>query len=347
MIPGNRNKKSDVLLTRKARYSRMRKGLRGIAFMMALALALCCTVSALGEGQKYQIEENTGDTRASYPYKVVTESAVLYLAKADIELLGEETFYEGMYKLLENMDQDFADAREVMKGFLKEEVAPIPIYTTFAGKSETVTDGAGAEYFGKEKRIIRLYTGWDAAERGLLHEYAHYLTYSCATFEIPTTAWGECIAEYISEIACRNNMARSDNYGMAEEIKEIFAANGWVDEEGYPDFRVYYHGWAWLMEQPFNIGEHYMAVCNSVMTMTETQQEHPMINSITYKEAGCFTDFLVERFGKDLVFTHLNVDGKGFQEAYGKSFEELFTEWKQENTKLCEEWGIVSLMNGN
>ena len=50
----------------------MGKGLRGIAFMMALALALCCTVSALGEGQKYQIEENTGDTRASYPYKVVT-----------------------------------------------------------------------------------------------------------------------------------------------------------------------------------------------------------------------------------------------------------------------------------
>ena len=311
---------------------------------MVMLLSLCCAVSALGEGQRYQIEENTGDTRVSYPYKVVTESAVLYLAKADIELLGEEAFYDGMYKLLENMEQDFADAREVMKSFLKGEAAPIPIYTTFTGKSEKVTDGAGAEYFDKEK-CIRLYTGWDAAVRGLLHEYAHYLTCSCATFEITTQAWRECIAEYISEIACRNNMARSINYGMAEEIKEIFAANGWVDEEGYPDFRVYYHGWAWLMEQPFNIGEHYMAICNSMMTMTETQQKHPMINSITYKEAGCFTDFLVERFGKDLVFTHLNVDGKGFEKTYGKSFEELFTEWKQENAKLCEEWGIVSLIN--
>ena len=71
-----------------------------------------------------------------------------------------------------------------------------------------------------------------------------------------------------------------------------------------------------------------------------------MISSITYEEAGCFTEFLVERFGKDLVFTHLNVDGKGFQKTYGKSFEELFTEWKQENAKLCEEWGVVSLMSG-
>ena len=78
----------------------MRKGLRGIAFMMALILVLCCTVSALSEGQKYQIEENTGDNQKNYPYKVVTESAVLYLGKADIELLGEEAFYEGMYKLL-------------------------------------------------------------------------------------------------------------------------------------------------------------------------------------------------------------------------------------------------------
>ena len=217
----------------------MRKGLRGIAFVMALILGLCCSVSALGEGEKYQIEENTGDTRVSYPYKVVTESAVLYLAKEDIELLGEEAFYDGMYKLLENMDRDFADAREVMKGFLNGEVAPIPIYTAFTGKSETVTDGGDAEYFGKEKRIIRLYKGWDAAVCGLLHEYAHYLTCSCATFEITTQAWRECIAEYISEIACRNNMARSNNYGMAEQIREIFAANGWVDEKGYPDFRVY------------------------------------------------------------------------------------------------------------
>ena len=150
----------------------MRKGLCGIVFVLALVLALCCAVGALGEGQKYQIEENTGDTRVSYPYKVVMESAVLYLAKADIELLGEEAFYDGMYKLLENMDQDFADAREVMKDYLNGEVAPIPIYTTFTGKSEDATDGVGAEYYGNPK-CIRLYKGWDMAEYALLHEYAH------------------------------------------------------------------------------------------------------------------------------------------------------------------------------
>ena len=250
-----------------------------------------------------------------------------------------------MYKLLENMDQDFADAREVMKDYLNGEVVPIPIYTTFTGKSEDATDGVGAEYYGNPK-CIRLYKGWDTAEYALLHEYAHYLTCSCATFEMTTQAWRECIAEYISKIACRNNMARSHNYGLVEQEKEVFAANGWVDEEGYPDFRVFYHGLAWMMEQPVNIGMPYVAVCNSVMTMTETQQEHPMISSITYEEAGCFTEFLVERFGKDLVFTHLNVDGKGFQKTYGKNFEELFTEWKQENAKLCEEWGVVSLMSG-
>ncbi|MBR5961069.1 MAG: hypothetical protein IKZ98_08735 [Clostridia bacterium] len=322
----------------------MRKGLRGAAFVMVLVLALCCTVSAPGEGQKYQIEENTGDNQKNYPYKVVTESAVLYLGKADIELLGEEAFYDGMYKLLENMDRDFADAQEALKGFLKGEVAPIPIYTDFIGRAEEAQLYSGY-YYGPE-RGIRLFHDWEQAASVLLHEYTHYLTYGCATVEVTAGAWGECIAEYISRIACRNYTARAWHYGLMEEEKTVFAANGWVDEEGYPDYRVYYHGVAWMFGQPLAIGTHYMAVCDNTMTMTKEQQEHPMINSISEPEGGCFMDFLVGRFGKDLVFTHLNVDGKGILETYGKSFTELFAEWKQENAKLCEEWGITSLVNG-
>ena len=316
----------------------MRKGLREIAFMMILVLAMCCTVGAPGEEQKYRVQENTGNNRTSYPYKVVTESAVLYLAKADIELLGEEAFYNGMYQLLENMDRDFADAREVMKGFLNGEVAPISIYTDFSGRAEEAPY-YGGYYYGPEKGI-RLFHNWETASGVLLHEYAHYLTMSCATAEVQSGAWGECIAEYISQIACRNNMARTCHYGMPEEEKTIFAANGWVDEDGYPDNKVYYHGVALMIGQPFRIGVRYLAVCDNMMTMTKEQQEHPTFNSISLPEGGCFMEFLVDLFGKDLVFTHLNIDGKGILETYGKSFAELFAEWKHENRKLCEEMGI-------
>ncbi len=57
--------------------------------------------------------------------------------------------------------------------------------------------------------------------------------------------------------------------------------------------------------------------------------------SVTYHQAACFVDYLVKKFGKDYVFTHMDGTAKEFKEAYGQEFEELFGEWKAENIRMC------------
>ena len=55
------------------------------------------------------VENNPEKNQQRYPYRVVTDSAVLYLSRDDIELLGEEKFYAGLELLLAGMEKDFAE----------------------------------------------------------------------------------------------------------------------------------------------------------------------------------------------------------------------------------------------
>ena len=75
----------------------------------------------------FVIEENDSKDeakRATYPYVVRTQSSIWYLAADDIELLGEEAFFAGLEEILGMVDLDFADAREALKDYMREEVAP-------------------------------------------------------------------------------------------------------------------------------------------------------------------------------------------------------------------------------
>ncbi|MGX8688009.1 MAG: hypothetical protein ACSW8K_09465, partial [bacterium] len=83
----------------------------------------------------YAVEENGRDNKAVYPYVVHTESSTWYLAKDDIDLLGEEEYYAGLRDILEGMEADFADARDALEGYIQEEIPPVDIYTDFCGKA--------------------------------------------------------------------------------------------------------------------------------------------------------------------------------------------------------------------
>ena len=80
------------------------------ALILAILLLLLPVVSCT-EQTVYQKEENTGRDKDSYPYIIRMPSAVWYLAKADIELLGQDAYYEGLYAVLDDAEADFADAR--------------------------------------------------------------------------------------------------------------------------------------------------------------------------------------------------------------------------------------------
>jgi len=115
------------------------------AFILAVLL-LSLSVISCAERAGYQKEENTGRNKNSYPYIIRMPSAVWYLAKADIELLGEDTYYEGLYAVLDDAEADFADARAALEGYIPQEIPPLDIYTDFCNKAEfSKTFGA---YYG-------------------------------------------------------------------------------------------------------------------------------------------------------------------------------------------------------
>ncbi len=97
-----------------------------VLLLLSASLSACAGSSAAPQTGPV-VEDNTGRDRALYPYVVHTPSATWYLAAKDIELLGEDAYYEGLYALLENQEQDFADAREVLKGYVPEELSLIHI----------------------------------------------------------------------------------------------------------------------------------------------------------------------------------------------------------------------------
>ena len=107
---------------------------RILTFFLAVLFSLPAISCAEQTG--FQKEENTGWNKDSRPYIIRMTYAVWYVSKADIDLLGEDAYYEGLYAILDDAEEDFADARAALKGFIPDEIPPIDIYTDFCNKAE-------------------------------------------------------------------------------------------------------------------------------------------------------------------------------------------------------------------
>ena len=213
------------------------------------------------------IEENLLDNRAAYPYVVRTGSSTWYLAKDDIALLGEEDYYAGLSEILEDMEPDFADARAALAGHLREEIPPADIYTDFSGKAG-ISETAGA-YYNERSNFIKLFHGWDTAKESLLHEYVHYLTLHCTEVPASEGFWAEGIAEYISNIVCKNRMLRSTNMGFSDEEALFYKDHGaWDEEEDCIDPKLYCFGTAQVIAQGQLVGMEYFSVSDVTITRT-------------------------------------------------------------------------------
>lgn len=88
------------------------------------------------------------------------------------------------------------------------------------------------------------------------------------------------------------------------------------------------------------LGQRYMAVCNSMMLMTEQQLEKPSMTALSYYEAACFLDYLTGRFGEEKIFAHMNIGQKEMEELCGMSFQELFADGEAYNLALFNELGM-------
>ena len=285
--------------------------------------------------------KNDGNNSVSYPYLVCTDNATWYISKADMELLGESEYLAGLESTLPLVEADFTDAQAVFEGYLTDPVPPVDIYTDFSAKTEVAQSGrpVGAIYRMSDRRIY-LYGSWSQTSFTLLHEYTHYLSMTCADLGLKSGFWAEGLADYVAHFLCENSLVRSINFGLDENGVAFFKAHGLCDEEGNIEPKKYYYGESAQMHRAENLGQQYFAVSGYTMTLRESQMQHPLMSSASYFEAATFMDYLVENYGKDTVFAHLDTRQEDFESVYGKDFETLFLEWAQYDLELCEALGI-------
>ena len=319
----------------------MRK-IAALLFILSVMITLSAvTTGAAEQSREYPVEENTAENKATYPYIVRTESAVWYLSKDDIDLVGEDAFFEGLREILQSQDADFADARAALAGFLRDEVEPIEIRTDFCGKagiSETEIIGA---YYNQRSNFIKVFRGWEVAKAALLHEYVHYLTIHCTDTPVAHGLFAEGIAEYISEIVCSNRMKRDFSRSLSEEEKSFFKARGaWDQEEDCLDPRLYEFGMAECYAQGITLGTEYLSTEDIVTVRTAEIQQNPTAETISHEEAACILAYLVETFSGETVLSHLNMDPAEMEQVFGEGFEDIYRHWKEWNTEFFGALGM-------
>ena len=310
---------------------------RALCLLLAL-LMLSVLLAACGSPSKPKIEENKGENAGTYPYVVHTKSANWYLAADDIALLGEDAFYEGLYAILENQEQDFADAREALKGFIDAEIPPIEIHTDFCNKA--VISGIAGAYYHPQRNFIKVFDSWEMAETTLLHEYVHYLTIHCTQQPATIGFYAEGVANFISAIVCKNRMARSVNFGRSEQELAIFKAGGaWDESESCLDLPKYFFGTAQVFAMGGMNGMEYYSVSDIMESRTEPPAE-PLIWHVSHAEAASIMTWLVETYGRDTVLQNLSTPPEDFEAVYGLPFTEVYQKWMAWNTQKCAELGL-------
>ena len=318
----------------------MKKVLPLRIFCLLLTLMmLCALLIACGSPSRPKIEENKGDDALSYPHVLRTKSAIWYLAADDIALLGEDAFYERLYAVLENQEQDFADAREALKGHIDADIPPVEIRTDFCGKA-SISENAGA-YYNEQRNFIKLFHGWDIACCSLLHEYVHYLTLHCTQQPASHGFYAEGVANYISMIACKNRMARSVNCAMSEEDLAFLKSKGaWDEKEDCLDPEKYYCGNAAQFSLGAMIGYPYFSVKDITETYTEEAHQNPGVWNVSHFEAASIMAWLTETYGRDTVLKNLSTVPEEFETVYGLPFSEAYQTWAVWNLEKCAELGL-------
>lgn len=311
---------------------------QAVFFLLIIMLSGCSNRND-SPSNGYAIEENKQENKATYPYIVHTESSTWYLAKDDIALLGEEDYYAGLTEILEDMEQDFADARAALAGYIYEDIPPVDIFTDFCGKAG-ISETAGA-YYNERSNFIKLFDGWDTAKQTLLHEYVHYLTMHCT--KTPTTEgfWAEGIAEYISKIVCKNRMLRSTNMGFSDEELLFYKDHGaWDDEEDCIDPKLFYFGTAQVIAHGQLVGMEYFSVSDVTITRTAQIQQKPSADKISHIEAACIMAYLVDTYTEELIFKNWNIKPEEMEKVIGQSFDDIYANWVIWNTNQFQESGL-------
>lgn len=312
---------------------------RIIALLLA-ALLLLLPVICCAEQTGYQKEEYTGWNKESYPWIIRTPNAVWYISKADIELLGEEAYYEGLYAILDDAEADYADARAALAGYITDDIQPIDIHTDFCNKAEKSKNAAA--YYNGQGNFIKLFSGWNDARAALLHEYVHYLTMHCAQPRTRFGFWAEGMADYVADHVCKNRLGRSVNMAFEKAgYPPVMWDLAWDEAENCIDPRKLDIGLGVLAANGGLVGQRYYAAMNEMIVRTEEMDQNLKPEELSLCEASGMIAYLVDEYGKDTVFGNWNVDPDNMETVYGKDFSELYRDWAAWNEEQCKLLGIM------
>ena len=313
--------------------------MKRITALLLAVLLLSLPVISYTEQTVYQKEENTGRDKDSYPYIIRMPFATWYLAKADIELLGEDAYYEGLYAILDEVEADLADAREALKGYIPDEIAPIDIYTDFCGKAGIAANASA--YYNGRGNFIKLFNGWKIARISLQHEYVHYLTMHCAQNPTRFGFWAEGIAEYVSNFICKNRLARSENMGFEiAGYPQVMWDLSWNEEEDCIDPLKLSYGLGAIAANGGLAGVSYYAVMNETIVRTDEMEKNLKPSELSMFEASGMIAYLVDTYGRDTTFANWNIDPNAMETVFGKPFPELYREWAAWNAEQCRIMGM-------
>ena len=310
-----------------------------LSMMLTLSIVSTC---AAEQPREYTVEENTTENKTTYPYVVHTESATWYLSKDDIDLMGEDTFFEGFWHILQYQDADFADARAALAGFIHEEIDPIEIRTDFCGKAGISEVGIIGAYYNPRSNFIKVFRNWEVAKAALLHEYVHYLTIHCTDNPVTHGLFAEGIAEYINAIVCKNRMRRDFSKSLDETQKKFLKMRGaWDMAEDCLDLQLYELGVAESYAQGWALGEEYLSTIDEPTIRTPEIQQNLTAENISHEEAACILAYLVETYSRETVFSHLNMDPAEMEQVYGEAFADIYNDWMEWNSKHFDESGVI------
>ncbi|MBR6006939.1 MAG: hypothetical protein IK064_04865 [Clostridia bacterium] len=307
--------------------------------VLLIAVLIAMSVPGCARQQGYKKTANTGERVDTHPYLVKTESAVWYLAKADIELLGEDAYCEGLFAMLDDAEADMRDARAALKGYIPDEIPAVDILTDFCGRDGTAE--SASVYYNGSGNYITLFSGWEHARVALLHEYVHYLTMHCAGTPARFGFWAEGVADYIADLVCKNRLGRSANMGF--EIcgyPPVMWDQSWDGAENCIDPRKLYFGLGAIAANGGLVGVPCYAVMNETIVRTAEMQENLQPQALSLPEAAGMIAYLADTYGRDAVFSSWNADPDAMETVFGKPFSELYREWAEWNAEQCRIMGI-------
>ena len=287
---------------------------------------------------QYKVVLNDNERKDTYPYVLRTENSAWYLAAADIESMGEETFYKGLEDILSCAEADMADARMALTGRIWEDVPPVEIRTDFCGKAE-ISQDAGAYYNGLAN-MIKLFHSWDMAKFSLFHEYVHYLTIHCAEKKTMHYFYIETVAEYVSKFVCENRMIRSIDFSNSDQPELNALAEIWDDFD-----QVKYRNACLSESDAFARGlydERPYSCVGQYMTVRKADKRLPdHLYELSYAEADSMALYLIGRDGEEKYLDNWDVvDEDKLAGLYGFTVEELLVAWSAWNAEQCEKLGL-------